>query len=82
MTQTLTIDKGIAIPARRKGKYGICRYPFQAMQAGDSFLLAQNGPGKGMVERERCLVLLTARKYKVQVTTRRVPGGIRVWKVK
>jgi len=82
MTQTLTIDKGIAIPERRYGRVDSCPYPFRKMQAGDSFLLRDNGARKVETEKERCHVLLTAKKYKVLVTTRRVPGGIRVWKVK
>jgi len=76
-----TIEKNIDIPAPRSGAYGQAKYPFRKMRAGDSFLLKPNGDGKKGLERARVMVLLEAKKYKVKVTTRTVPGGVRVWKI-
>jgi len=77
-----TIEKNIDIPAPRSCAYGQGKYPFRKMQKGDSFLLAPNGDGKKGLERARVMALLEAKKYKVKVTTRTVPGGVRVWKIK
>lgn len=82
MQTVLTIDKGVAIPEARSCRYSNMRYPFRTMKPGDSFLLRLNGDGKKGLERERTLVLLDAKKHKVKVTTRTVPGGVRVWKIK
>ena len=83
MQTAFEIEQGIAIPEARSGRYGsLSKYPFSKMQLGDSFLLRTNGDGKKGLEIERSRVLLDAKKYKVKVATRTVPGGVRVWKIK
>ena len=80
MQQTFAIESGVAIPERRWGKSSL--FPFRSMKAGDSFLIRQNGDNKKRVENLRVLALLKAKQLNIQVTSRLVKGGIRVWRVK
>ena len=81
MSAAVTIEKGVAIPGARAGQDKLRRFPFKAMKPGDSFLIRQNGGGKASLEKERVYALLKARQYKMKATSRKVPGGIRVWRV-
>lgn len=81
MNAVLTIDKGIAIPAARAYTRTCLKYPFKKMKRGDSFLIRPNGGGKKGLEKERAYALLKARQYKMQATSRTVPGGIRIWRI-
>jgi hypothetical protein len=83
MQQTFSIESGVAIPERRYGRQAAAGpFPFLAMKPGDSFLIHKNGDGKKGLEKMRVYALVTAKDLKMQVTTRLVKGGIRVWRVK
>jgi hypothetical protein len=72
----IKIDKNVPIPAGGKKT----KYPFAEMQVGDSFFLPCDG------ETERASVLTYAKNHRkttpnFAITTRKVDGGLRVWRV-
>lgn len=64
----IRIDRGIPIPMRQNA-----RYPFREMRVGDSILLTGNSAG---------LTGQWARSTGWKFTTRKVEGGVRVWRTK
>lgn len=68
MNDLVKIDKGIPIPATPKAS----RWPFAAMQVGDSFLATEN---------LRTALWMYSKKYDMKFSSRREGDGIRVWRV-
>ena len=62
------IEKDVPIPATTK------KYPWNDMNVGDSFLVP-DGETKGMSATHR-------RKHREEHVTRKVEGGIRIWRTK
>jgi hypothetical protein len=75
VVDVLKIERGIPMPKRRAAPR---KYPFDKMKAGDSFFI------ETAADRSRAVVqasvAATARARGVQITTRTVDGGIRVWR--
>lgn len=69
----MKIEKGIPIPPKGYVIYGELRSAILRMSIGDSFIVAN--------ERERLNALAAARNAKRYVTTRKVDGGFRIWRV-
>ncbi len=76
-----TIEQGIEIPKKEVGRPKQA-FPYQQMRVGDSFLIKQNGGGKKTLHLKRVEAFAQARKHGIAITTRSVPGGIRVWKIR
>jgi len=82
----ITIDKGIPIPERQRGS-GVLpdnEYPWHELEVGDSFLLR----GDAVRQRNRAEVSFQTWKARwniapgdYKIVTRRVDGGLRVWRV-
>lgn len=68
---------GIPIPSKHS------KYPFHAMAVGDSFLVTvPDGSSLHTLRRFHSAVCQAIWRLKeMQFTSRRVPGGIRVWRV-
>lgn len=66
--QPIKIDKGVPIPVRRN----LTPLPWKTFEVGGSFLLP---PG-----RSHNNVYAQAKARGFEITTRREPGGIRVWR--
>lgn len=72
---TYEIEKGVPLPTdKRGGRYSA--YPWKAMAVGDSFVVprAKNQPLGGMVRE-------ATKRLNMKFTTRRVEGGIRIWRI-
>jgi len=61
------IEKDVPIPATTK------KYPWNDMEVGDSFFIPDGQPCASASHRKR---------YGEDHTTRKVEGGIRIWRVK
>ncbi len=75
------IEKNIAIPSRRMYARGQSakKYPFEEMKKGDSFMVKTTSKTK--IATVRTYANKIGRKNNLKFVTRRVPGGLRVWKV-
>lgn len=75
------IEKNVPIPpeARRTRQ---SKYPLRSMAAGDSFMipLPVDAP-KESYARAQQSVQSYASRWKIKVTTRKVEGGVRVWRM-
>jgi hypothetical protein len=71
----LRIDKNVPIPpAAKDGKY-----PFKTMKIGDSFFCPAR-PDRRQMESLRSSLYNCGKRADVQVTVRKVAGGIRCWR--
>ncbi len=83
MSDKPKIDKGIPIPTKAGG--GVpSKYPFRAMEVGDSFLA--EAP-EGMSRRQLRIAVTSAAAYQqttygTKFSVRTVSDGIRCWRVK
>lgn len=69
----IEIEKGLPIPAKRPGP--MSKYPFSAMEIGDSFFVATS-------RQSLSKSVHTARKrLGRRFTCRAEPGGYRVWRI-
>lgn len=67
----IQVDKQIPIPPKQRPKY-----PWATMEIGDSFFV--DGPGATMFQSGASS---NAKRYGIKVATRRVAGGVRVWRI-
>ena len=78
-------EKNIPLPPRAYDKAGRnARYPFPDMGIGDSFILKLSAdPKKAKAKRGviSCLMAYHARKRGAKYASRRLPEGLRVWRV-
>lgn len=79
-TRAYKVESGIPMPSRKAHN---AKFPFKEMQVGDSFLVPFDGEDEGTV-RSRIASNCTHQKRRIgrQYATRKVDGGIRVWRVK
>lgn len=70
------IDKGIPIPKINHDKPSTT-YPFKEMNVGDSFLIP-DGEKKSTA---RSAALIIAKRMGIKVLTRKIEGGLRVWRI-
>lgn len=75
MSDDITIDKGILIPAKRESKL-LKNYPVEKMAIGDSFFL----PG-AIITHVSPRMHRYAVKYNFKFTSRSIDGGVRVWRI-
>ncbi len=88
-TPTIKIEKGIPIPDVAYGKNGLSR-AIKVLKPGDSFILPIGKRANTSMYAKRFGFKLISRKisdtevrvWRVKFTTRKVDGGIRVWRVK
>ena len=75
------IEKGIPVPPSLRGK----RYPFNEMEIGDSILIPCGGESVNFERfRNRVTAYMSgARKEnkELKLVSRKVEGGIRVWRI-
>lgn len=71
----IPIDKGIPIPARRRGGKRQS-YPFDLMKVGDSFFFAGSGSSVEAAASQY------GKKHGMKFAARYVDGGVRVWRIK
>lgn len=69
--ETIKIEKGKVIPHPERKRRS--KYPFEKMEAGDSFFL----PNRTTFSKQHY-----ENEYNVSLTVRAENGGIRVWRVK
>lgn len=76
-TDRYKIERGLPVPetkrgGQEKGHLRFTRFPFDNMQVGDSFFIPDGDP-------PNCQA--TAEKRGMKITSRKVPGGYRVWRL-
>ena len=71
------IDKKIPLPSLRKPT---THYPFAKMKVGDSFFVPVKKPVDA--SRARCAAIQYGKRNNIKFATRKVTGGIRIWRVK
>ncbi len=80
--KSFVVERGVPLPPKpRPGPHpGFLRkrYPFNAMQIGDSFFVA----GSNTLRIQASLVDAAKRAIHGDWTTRRVEGGVRIWRIK
>lgn len=78
---TFPIEHNVPIPPKRSGGRKR-RFPFHEMRPGDSFLVPTTSPAEQRLVRQRLAAYGVQTLGKGAVTTRTVPRGVRVWRVK
>lgn len=73
----IKIEKGVPITRRRHGKGGESKYPFEKLEIGDSFLLTNKTTNAFAAS-----VTYWSRRLKRKFISRKVEGGVRVWRIK
>lgn len=73
----IAIEKNIPAPTSHPGRPA--KYPWHDMEVGDSFFL----PNAGRTEQQRLSTRATAfaRRRGFKFATRRMDGGVRVWRL-
>lgn len=81
MSNTIKLEKGVPIPESPKSFAS--KYPWGQMEVGDSFLIPQidNEPIQSTRERASKAVSYAKRHKNINFCTRKVDGGIRVWRI-
>ena len=74
----MQVEEGIAVPGRKYGLYVRNIYPWAQMKPGDSFLI-RCATDTRTLQLERNKVSSQARYSGIQITTRAVDDGLRVW---
>ena len=77
------IEKNIPIPLTNYKKAIGSKYPFLQLKIGDSFFIKCDDNEKRA--KQTTLIALSGRlskEYKMKFTTRKVDGGVRVWRIK
>lgn len=78
MNEEFKIEKGVALPRARGGT--VKRYPWREMEIGDSiFIPCENGETPAQVMMRLGGSLAYARPF--VFTRRRMPDGVRVWRI-
>lgn len=80
---TYAIETGIPIPGPR-GSNIISRYPFDALtECGMSFFVPdENNEGRPLQTRLTAAATNAGRRLGRKYSTRRMDGGVRVWRIK
>jgi hypothetical protein len=72
------IEKDIPLPPRKSSSGRTAKYPWRWMEVGDSFLV----PGLERASQFSGRAGKTARTLGIKIATRKVDGGVRVWRIK
>lgn len=73
----IAVEKGIPLPGRKHHKY-----PFDEMDVGDSFFIPAKSADDAARAQVSALGAMRARRLlDKDFTTRRVDGGVRVWRI-
>ncbi len=72
------IDKDIPIPSIKHDRTSTI-YPLKEMGIGDSFFVPDKITGKKTTVRST--VIATSKRIGIKIVTRRVEGGLRVWRI-
>lgn len=75
------IEKNVPIPPKGAGKRRV-KFPFREMKPGDSFLVPAKSPAEQRLVRQRVTTYGIQTLGKGTITTRTVPKGVRVWRIK
>ena len=72
----IKINKGVKMPPRGYGIGAPPKYPWLKMKIGDSFLVV------GKLQKSMgTQATMTGKRHNRKFTTRKVDGGVRVWRV-
>lgn len=75
------IEKGVPIP-NKCANSGNKKYPYESMQVGDSFMIALKKDDYSYTQNQaRASAKSASERTGHKYTTRRVEGGVRVWRV-
>ncbi|MEY5061651.1 MAG: hypothetical protein RIS45_1572 [Planctomycetota bacterium] len=81
----ITIEKGVALPPKSNNQ-GRPVYPFQDLVregVGSSFFVPCEGKEQTYVQQTLCaLAAAYKRRSEMEFTTRKVDGGVRIWRTK
>lgn len=81
----MKIEQNIPLPAARRTPAGYAsKYPFAKLTPGNSFLISlPTDPKKAKRKRLTisCLMAYHARKRGTKYASRRLPDGLRVWRI-
>lgn len=82
-TFPLVVEKGFPLPSDSRGRPG-GKYPFATMEVGDSFHMPAKDHAE--VSNARARISASAKTFRksrpdVVFATRKVDGGIRVWRI-
>lgn len=69
---SITVERGVPIPPKQVRF--TAKYPWYTMQVGDSFFIPDRADGTPPAAGS------PNPKLGMKITTRRVPGGIRIWR--
>ena len=72
------IEKNVPVAASTQG--GIV-YPFRDMEPGDSFLVPTERAGGNHMNTPRRAATQYAKRHGIKLVTRKVDGGLRIWRV-
>lgn len=78
------IEKGVEIPKKKAGPGSESMYPFAQMEPGDSFFIPASGITQKNLQRRMATAAKRTGSARIpgsKWTTRKVEGGIRVWRV-
>jgi len=75
----IKVNKGISIP--KSASIGTkAKYPFRAMETGDSFLVPSNNPTRAQKHMSSIITYWKGKLPGRTFTTRCVEGGVRIWR--
>jgi len=77
MTQ-FPIDENVPLITTTKASQKYARYPFEQMEVGDSFFVPDDKDERAAAEHAHNYAKMRSCKF----STRKVPGGRRIWRVK
>jgi hypothetical protein len=78
----IKIESNIPLPSKGRSTGAAPRFPFAALAIGDSFLApttAENAKARRRVL--SCLMIYHAKKTGFRYASRKVDGGIRIWRI-
>lgn len=74
------IEKGLPVIMGKRGKKP--KYPFGAMEIGDSFFVADDDEGKAVSRARVTAHTFSNRHSEYKFTCSKLDGGLRIWRVK
>ena len=77
MTEPISVEKGVPLPPEKRGRP--TRYPWDEMNVGDSFLYSKR---HAMSRHASSAASSAGRSRGWTFTTRKVPEGVRIWRIK
>jgi hypothetical protein len=74
----MKVEKGIPLPPRNNARDGNGKYPFARMEVGDSFFIEADEQTAQRIQNRACNAYRYYRPK--EFATRRIEGGIRIWR--